>query len=320
MEEKIKTYNIKVPVFSTEMIPSESSLLPGITYDEMVSFVVNNISFFKQNIQEISFENRNKTKKTVIDNIDYFEYPEIDSSNKCLLLKISAYTTNFYDGFVETTERINIEKNTKIGSDNNFVMIYPVIKGIDPNNLIRYYLVLVYEDHTKTNDELIKIAKNVLNKIIKVPIANIKLPKLLEELEEIKFLPELYLKFSSISNHENDVDVKYKEYHVKGKFKKEKEDYYKNLPFEKVKEILETSKEGDYQRLETKIISGKKEYKYTKELINEASDTLKQTVEKIFNATTVITQDELNKSVNEPDFIYEKLRPILINYLSTDEN
>jgi hypothetical protein len=265
----------------------------------------------------LSFENRNKTKKTVIHKIAYTEHNL--GTTPCLLLQVSAYSTNLYDGYFEAEEKIQFQKENKIGSENNFMLIYPIINGITQNNYTRYFLVLVYEDPNKDSGEIIKISKNVVNKILNVPIQNIKLPTILDELKTISTIPELQVRYFGIKNADNEVDVKYRTYLQSGKIKRTKENAFKNMPFDTLQELLnETDNSGEYQRKETKLIVGKKEYKISKEMINEASDTLKETAEKIFNALTSITQEELEK-IYDTDFIVEKLSAVLENYLSSEQ-
>jgi uncharacterized protein YeeX (DUF496 family) len=195
-------------------------------------------------------------------------------------------------------------------------MIYPVIKGLDRKNYRHYFTVLVYEDPTKNNEEICKVAKAVLNRILNLPVANIKLPTILEELKSIGTIPELQLKLSAVHNHENEVDVKYREYLVSGKFKKQKEDNFRNMPIDKIEELLDEPEE-DYQKKEVKLVVGKKEYRISKER-RDASEALKETAEKIFNASTSITEEELNNKIHNKEFIFSKLIPILENYLSSN--
>lgn len=316
MAKKEKSYIIKVPVYTTEMIENAQDMFGGISYENMVSFLKNKIILFKQNGSTIDFDNRNKTRKTVIDRIDFSEHKAGETSG--ILMQISAYSTNLYDGYLEAEEKINFKKNYKIGSETNFVMIYPVIKGIDRANYLRYFIILVYEDPTKNNEEISKIAKVVLTRILNIPVANIKLPTILDELRSIGTIPELQIKYSAVYNHENDVDIKYREYLVNGKLKKQKEDYFKNMPIDRIEELLNEPEDEDYQKKEAKLTVGKKEYRISKELINEASETLKETAEKVFNASTSITQEELDNKIYNTDFIFSKLTPILENFLSTD--
>ncbi len=317
MATKQKSYLIKVPVYCTEMIVKEHGAIFGaVSYSEMIKYLKNKIENFKVSKRPLEFENRNKTRKTVINEIDYTEHKsgEIDS----LLLRISAYGTNLYDGYLEADEKINFKRSHKVGSDTNFALVYPVITGIDKQNYTRYFIVLVYEDPTKNNEEIVRIVKRVLNQILNIPIANIKLPTILEELKEIGVIPELQMRYSAIHNHENDVDVKYIEYQTGGKLIKKKEDYFKNMPVDKIGELLNEPPEEDYQKKEARLKIGKKEYRITKEQLNEASEALTETAEKIFNATTTITQEELDQKVHDTEFIFSKLESILSNYLSSD--
>ena len=316
MAKKEKSYIIKVPVYTTDMIENAQDMFGGITYENMLSYLKGKINSFKENNSTIQFENRNKTRRTVINGIDFTEHQTGETS--AILMQISAYSTNLYDGYLEAEEKINFKKDYKIGSETNFVMIYPVIKGLDRSNYIRYFIILIYEDPTKNNDEISKIAKQVLNKILETPVANIKLPSILEELRTIGTIPELQVKYSAIYNEENDIDVKYRDYLVSGKLKKQKEDHFKNMPVNKIEELLNEPNNENYQKRETIFKVGKKEYKISKELINEASEALKETSEKVFNATTSITEEELNDKIHSTDFIVSKLFPILENFLSTN--
>lgn len=316
MAKKEKSYVIKVPVYTTEIIENAQDMFGGITYDNMLAYLRNKINQYKDSRGTIEFENRNKTRKTVIRGLEFTEHPAGETA--AMLLQISAYSTNLYDGYLEAEKKINFQKDHKIGSDTNFVMIYPVIRGIDRKNYLRYFIILVYEDPTKNNEEISKIAKTVLNRILNIPVANVKLPTILDELRAIGTIPELQLRYTAIYNHENDVDIKYREYLVSGKLKKQKEDFFKNMPVEKIEELLNEPEAEDYQKKEARLVIGKKEYRITKELINEANDVLKETAEKVFNASTSITEDELNKKIHDKEFIFSKLTPIIENFLSTN--
>lgn len=316
MEKKEKIYTVKVPVYTTQMIENAQDIFGGISYQDMLSYVKHKLNSYSENGEKIEFENRNKTQKTVINNINYTEHNAGKVSG--ILMQISAYSTNLYDGYLEAEEKIKFKKEYKIGSETNFVMIFPLIKGIDRTNYLRYFIIMVYEDPTKTNEEISKIAKAVMNRILELPIANIKLPSILEELRAIGTIPELQVKYSSVYNHENDVDLKFREYLVSGKVKKQKEDYFKNMPIEKIEDLLNEKDENEYQKKEAKLVVGKKEYKILKELIKETGEVLKETAEKVFNASTSITENELNHKVHDREFIFSKLIPILENFLSTD--
>ena len=313
-ETKEKSYNIKFPVYTTTMLDQTVGLFENVSYNDMIQMIKGKLSKFST---PISSSNRNKTKQTVINGITCHDITIEDVP--ALLLQISAFNTNMYDGYFEANEKIQITKDNKIGSDTNYVLLYPRIKGLSAETYTCYFLLLVYEDPTKDNGEVCRLAKIVVNKILEIPIQNIKLPMIFDELKDISTIPELQIKYRSISDAENDVDVKYREYLCTQKLEKKKDRVFKNMPRETVIELLaDKTDDEDYQQKDTRIVIGKKEYRIKRELINEASEELKETAEKIFNATSAISQTELDTKVHDTDFIVEKLSAVLTNYLSNE--
>ena len=214
---KEKSYIFKVPVYTTSMLDKESGLLlfEDVTYDDLIRFVKDKIAKFQF---PLSSPKRNKTLMTVIKGI---KMKDVEfGTDKALLLQISAYDTNFYDGCFEGEKRIDITKDNKIGKDSNFVLLVPRKKGLTPDSYTCYFLMFVYEDPTKKNGEVSKLAKLIAREVIQVPVENIKLPIIMQELKEYKTIPELQIRFSSIYEAENDVDVKYVEYFQGGHIKK----------------------------------------------------------------------------------------------------
>lgn len=309
--KKPKTYNIKMPVYTTSLMDKEEGLFGKVNYDDMISFLEKKLSSFTF---PISSDNRNKTKKTVISKIvsNEVKIGEVPA----LLLQINAFNTNLYDGYFEGEEKITFAKDNKIGSDSNYVLFYPRIKGLTPDSYTCYFLMLVYEDPTKDAGEVSKLAKIVSNKILKIPVQNIKLSMILEELKHIGDIPELRVKYYSLTESDNNVDVKYACYLDKSTLKKEEVRQFKNMPFTTMESLLsDTSEDGNYQKKETSIFHGKKEYKISKQLICEAGEVLSETAEKIFNATSSITQEELESKVHDKQFMIDKMTSVITNYI-----
>ena len=313
-EVKEKSYNIKIPVYTTSVLNQSVGLFDHASYQDMIQMIKKRLGNF---ISPISYSNRNKTKKTVVSKITYQDLQIGDVP--VLLLQISAFNTNMYDGYFEANEKILITKENKLGSENNFVLLYPRMKGLSADTNSFYFLMLVYEDPTKDNAEVCKLAKILVNKILKIPIENIKLPMIFDELKDICTIPELQIRYRSISDADNDVDVKYREFLQRSKIEKKKDRSFKNMPRKTMEQLLEDSDDDeDYQQKETRIVIGKKEYRIKKELVNEASEELKETAEKIFNASSAITQTELDNQIHDTKFMIEKLSDVLTNYLSNE--
>lgn len=102
------------------MLDQNVGLFENVLFQDMIHMIKKRLDDFKC---PISSSNRNKTKKTVVSNI---AYQDVQIGNvPALLLKISAFNTNMYDGYFEANEKIPITKENKLGSENNFVLLYP---------------------------------------------------------------------------------------------------------------------------------------------------------------------------------------------------
>ena len=301
-----------MPVFTTHMMDYEEGFLNRVTYDDMISYLKDKLANYTL---PISSDNRNKTKKTVISKIIPSDVKIGDVP--ALLLQINAFNTNLYDGYFEGSERIQFTRDNKIGSESNFVLFYPRINGLSPGHYTCYFLMLAYEDPTKDSGEVSKLAKIVAKQILNVPVQNIKISMILDELKSIGDIPELRIKYYSLTESDNNVDVKYASYLTKTSLKREEIRNFKNMPFTTMESLIsDSSEDGNYQKKEITILGGKKEYKISKQLIAEAGEELSETAEKIFNAITAITQDELEHKIHNRDFIIEKMSSVISNYIA----
>lgn len=179
--------------------------------------------------------------------------------------------------------------------------------------------MLVYEDPMKDNGQVCKLAKTFIKNIINIPIQNIKIPIILDELEEIGTIPELQICYSGIYNNLDETSIVYKEYLQENKLSKKKEHKYINLPTSIMKQIINNDKDNeDFQIKKVNITVGKKEYHITKELISEANEVLNETAEKIFNASESVSQNELETKIYDESFMIEKFKNVLSNYLKNE--
>ena len=314
MDKKEKSYKIKVPVFTSEPILKGRDLFGGVSFEDMNRFVHDKVLQYQKNNDKVSRNKRNKVQKKEIDGVKCIDCTI--GERPCIILQISAYNTNLYDGYVETDKKIKLEQNNKIGSENFYVLLAPNIIGVDSNNFKHQWIFLVYEDPHKDTQDIIGTIKLVINKILGLSTSNIKISEILEDLRKIKKIPELTLNFTAISNDENEVDAKYRTYLVGSKFRKQKEDKFENIPYQKTEEIInDGSYESEYQKRVVKISVGNKEYRISTDSMSEARSKIQETAEEIFNETIGITETELKERIFEVEFIVEKLTPVLQNYL-----
>lgn len=311
MEEE-KSYVIKIPVYTSERRVDTKGVFEQ-TYDGMTSYVIEKVKQFNNITGEITRNHRNKVKTTKIDSVETtrIKIGEVESA----LIKFSAYNTNHSDGFIVTGKKIKLKQKDKVGSDTNYVLLYPIIQGISSNKFRYHWLILIYEDPNKQNNELVSNVKSLLRQALNIRIKNIKLPVLLEKLKKIKTLPQLNLKFTSYENGENDVDSNLRPYLVKSRLSRQRKESFENIPFEQTEELIsDDTFEDGYNKREIKVTIGNQEYKISKEL-NEAKEKVNSLVEEIFNSKFGIKESEINEMYDN-EFIVNIMTQVITNYLT----
>ncbi len=316
-EETIKTFEIKMPVYTTQVMENEHGLF-DMSYSDMVQILKTQLSTFKF---PLYINSRYKAMITVINDVLPIEVNI--GETPCLLLQISSYKTNMYGGYFEGSEKIDIDRNCKLGNDTNYVLFYPQIEGVGDSTYSCFFLVVVYEDPHKETGSVSKLAKDVSRMVLKQPVRNIKKSIILKELERIGEVPELNVRYFSIKDSSDNVGLNYRQYIVRSSLKSEDERNFKNMPFETAQELLndcEDETNMHYKKKETRIWLGKVEYKITRKMIEEAEGELKETAEKIFNASVTITQEELDNKIYDQSFMLEKMTSVIKNYKSVDND
>ncbi|MCU0352044.1 MAG: hypothetical protein MUF43_14650 [Flavobacterium sp.] len=312
-----KQYRIKIPVYVSELIDKPFDLFGGITAQHMISSIKSKLDDYNNNRGEIKNAKRNKTFEKHIKGINYQEV--MIGQVKSLLLKVTAFTTNYQDGFFEKERKIEFTKDSKIGSDNNFILIYPNIYGLDPNNYRYQWIILLYEDPNKENADIVNTAKLVLKKILKIEVKNIKLSTVIESLKENEATPLVALKFITLDFDPDDEIPKFKYYLVSQKVKTINELVYEDLPSENAIELISPEdnllKKG-FQAIK-RFLLGKKEFRVT-QTYEEATERIKEVVEEIYNSDTIITEEDLQKNVYETNFVIDKFKPVLSEYLNNN--
>ncbi|QJD77029.1 hypothetical protein [Spirosoma rhododendri] len=180
-------YVIKVPVYVSEIKTGSDELFGGVSFKHMIDSLVRKIDEYNSNSGEIKTYKKKKTFERVIKGIEYHEIPIGLRSG--LLIKMTSYNTNYMDGFYEESSRVPLTKRTKIGSDNNFMLMFPNIFGSNPQNYKYQWVVLLYEDPNKDFNEISSTAKSVLKKVFDIKVENIKLKTVINNVTIQKIAP-----------------------------------------------------------------------------------------------------------------------------------
>ncbi|WP_370402899.1 hypothetical protein [Tenacibaculum dicentrarchi] len=318
----MKTYKLKVPVYISIEKKDE---LKTINFEELkfskellINNIIDKINQFNEKNIPITKRNRNKT---ITQNIEKVEFENISfSEDSSLLIRITSFTTNHFDGYVEKEKRVKLQKTDKIGSKNHIFILYPHVFGT--NKLKFKWIILLYEDPNKNNNEIVNASKMVLKDILDIETKNIKLNDIISRLGKNKIIPELSLKLSSFEFDENDEDYHFNEYVLESKSSKIKETIYKNIPLDKVKKIIEDTKIFKFfSKRSLKIINGKQQFKLEQNSIDEIKDKINQVAEESYNFSTVISSNEIeNDEIYKTSFIIKKLQPVIENYLGYNDD
>jgi hypothetical protein len=308
-----KVYSINIPVFVTERKEITSPLFE-LNYNEVIDNAIKKIEEHNSASASITYGRKNKTIERVVDKIEYTK--DAFGDVPFLLLKVSAYNSNVEGEFIKSGEILEIENADKVGSSNNFILLYPIIAGIEPKYF--NWMVLVYDDPKKTSDENIYNAKMIMNSILDQPIRNIKLKKFIEELNQSKTLPIIDLNLSSISFEENDLTDKFEVYNVRTRAFRKVEFEYRNMPIDKVEELINEKFDNGFGRKILNFKLGKKVFKLTQNLENFKVD-FNSTVEQHFNFTEEITKVEIDK-IYDYEVIKSKMERVITEYLTNGED
>lgn len=310
-KETPKEYTIKVPVFTSERIKRNKDVFTT-TYQQIVDGAKHKITEhnnYNANNRIITSDRRNKTIRKIIGNIVIHE--KFFGDIPYLLLQISAYNTNWEGCLITSNETLQIENNDKIGSDNNFVMLYPHVLGIENQTI--FWIILVYDDPKKDSFDNISTAKLVLTKILKQPVKCVKLSTILEELREGNILPQIKMNLNAINFDENNAGAKFEKYCTKSKLLRREEYEFDNMPFEDIEELIKSPFKKYKQRI-LKLIVKNKEYRITQDSTKDLQEGIDELAEQFFNISASVKEEDLKK-IYYLDFVVSKLQYVLESYL-----
>jgi hypothetical protein len=317
-ETKAQTYEIRIPVYASAPIVTNPKGFSDVTYGDMMAFIIKKIDEHNAVQKKIVSQQRKKTKQKEISNITYVHQSFNDTP--ALFVKMNAAITNLYDTYIERDELIELGKKDKVGSENNWLLLYPQIKGTDPNHYICYWLIFVYADPHKEFNDITQSAKMFVRNILELKLKNIKTKDVLTELKKIGSTPELKVRFTYVALDGGDVEVKYQNYVVGGSFKKEKIARFVNMPFDCSEELIsDESYKQEYQKKEIFVGIGKKEYKIVKQgQLDDAKKRIEDAVEEMFNMSSPLAKEEIEpETLYNINFMTEKLKPVIENYLES---
>ncbi|MHC2993867.1 hypothetical protein OB13_20640 [Pontibacter sp. HJ8] len=160
-----------------------------------------------------------------------------------------------------------------------------------------------------------------MDKVLGIPVRNVKLAEVMDALKNEEVTQELRLKFSTLSFNPISRQPQFLSYFTHGTIKEQVEEVYQDVPYSQLREIMESVENvRQWININFRFRVKKREYKYirTRTLkadVDETKAKIEKLVESVFNETCPLEENEMDK-VYDIDFIVSKLKPILLSYIT----
>ena len=326
MAENKKGYQIKVPVYVSEKMERDNNGAIFPTSNEtLIEDAKVLISAYNSNPNiTLTSDKRNKTTTIGIKSIDVEDISF--NSDKCLLLKVTAFKTNLIDGYYQSAneeeKEIRFKERDKICSDTYFFILYPLLNVQVENGLKFdvYWHIFIYEDPSKTNDEMARIARLIMSKIMKAPIKNIKSEKMLADIRKYKLISEVEICLSVIADDDEGVPEYIQNYQFASKLKKEKKIKLSNMSAEDAISAFEDeSFTHSYSKRQLRFTTHNKR---VFSVVQEFKDKISSALEDSFNYSIDVSEEDIkNGNIFKTETIKQNVEGIFTRYMSacTDE-
>lgn len=272
----------------------------------------------RDGIEQITSDRRAKTTIIGIQNIEPSDIQFGD--DKCLLLRVTAYKTNLLDGYYQRAsdgESHRFEEHDKLCSDTYFFILYPLIsQDVIKNKINIYWHIFIYEDPSKTSDEMVRIARLIMANIIKVPIKNIKSDKMLADIKKYRLISEVEITMSAFNDaDDNDTPLYLQNYSFKSSLKREKKIKVNNMQVDDAISAFEdTSFTENYSKRQLKFTTHNKR---VFSMIQEFKDQLHATLEDSFNYSIDVDEADIKSgAIFTVDKIIKNVEGIFTRYMA----
>ena len=313
-ELKLKT--IRIPVFRTKIEEEEIQLF-NIDREEMVSSTCEKINKFNcSNTKKIILENNGKNYTHEI--VKLTAQRKDMHGSPVVFIQMSAHKTNLGDRYIETSKKIPMTKDVKIGSDHHYIIMYPMtIKG--KNKFKKHWNIFIYDDPNKDSQEFIRMAKAMIKEVLNIKVSNLKSKDFVEELKAFPILDNVTANFQTIEFTNNQYSATFNEYIIGGKIYSRKEFNLMRMPYDKIIEMINDDDDITIKKKVFNIPIGKKEYKISKTIRKDyqnAKTKYSLLIESLYNECISITENEYNTKLYDEKFVIDKLESVVTNYMS----
>ena len=200
------TLKIKVPIYISSPIED-----PVESYPEMCQRIEDMISAYnnRQPDDKLSITQRTKLKQKVIKYIhtDKYTFDTEVENIPALLLRIEEYKKNNKDLYVETptaTTTRDITPEDKIGSNYNYVLLYPLLRYDENDIKENRWVAFIYNDPSKEDVDIRTTVYSVLSKILGLQVKMVIREATKRRLSIMQSFPKVIASYVRVNNFPND--------------------------------------------------------------------------------------------------------------------
>lgn len=321
MKASSKGYQIKVPVYVSEKMERDNN---GAIFPTSSSSLIDDakalIRTYNSNPEAILTSNkRNKTTTIGIKSIDVEEISF--NEDPCLLLRVTAYKTNLIDGYYQSASeegrQIRFKEQDKICSDTYCFILYPLLNTQieDGLKIDVYWHIFIYEDPSKTNEEMARIARLIMGKILKTPIKNIKSDKMLADIKKYGLISEVEISLSVEEDDDKGIPEYIKNYQFSSTLKQEKKIKLSNMSADDAISAFEDeSFAKHFSKRQLKFVTHNKR---VFSVVQEFKDKMSSALEDNFNYSIDVNEEDIKDgSIFKTEIIQRNVAGIFTRYMS----
>ncbi len=321
MKANSKGYQIKVPVYVSEKMERDNN---GAIFPTSSSSLIDDakalIRTYNSNPEAILTSNkRNKTTTIGIKSIDVEEISF--NEDPCLLLRVTAYKTNLIDGYYQSASeegrQIRFKEQDKICSDTYCFILYPLLNTQieDGLKIDVYWHIFIYEDPSKTNEEMARIARLIMGKILKTPIKNIKSEKMLADIKKYGLISEVEISLSVEEDDDKGIPEYIKNYQFSSTLKQEKKIKLSNMSADDAISAFEDeSFTKHFSKRQLKFVTHNKR---VFSVVQEFKDKMSSALEDSFNYSIDVNEEDIKDgSIFKTEIIQRNVAGIFTRYMS----
>lgn len=308
------TLKIKVPIYISSIL--EDAIY---SYPEMCRNIKNVIDDYN-NLppdDKLSITQRAKLKQKVIKFIHYDQYGFGENNAiPALLLRIEEFKRNNKDMYIQAstaTEQRDIAFDDRVGSNYNYVLLYPLIRYLRNGGVENRWVAFVYNDPSKEDTDIKTTIYSVLSKILGLSVKMVIRESTRRRLCQTSAFPKVTASYVTVDNRPGD---RTNLQHFEVSCKSSRKVVYENLPQQELMQLMNETPNDAISKQITVQFSKNESVKMKYEL-NDAQVLMQTLIEESNGYEIALTQEEVD-AMHEAPNVKHHLGEIITRFLCNE--